>query len=40
VWKGRSTPSPFITETATKVFGGVEEALGYFRGKGYIHRTP
>ncbi|HET6249890.1 MAG TPA: AAA family ATPase [Tepidisphaeraceae bacterium] len=39
VWKGKSTPSPFITETATKVFAGVEEALGYFRGKGYIHGT-
>jgi adenylate kinase len=36
VWKGRSTPSPFITETATRVFAGVDEALGYFRGKGHI----
>jgi hypothetical protein len=39
VWTGRSTPSPFITETATKVFGGVEEALVHFRGKGYVHRA-
>ena len=29
-------PSPFITETATKVFPGVEEALQYFQQKGYI----
>src|SRR5580704_12564642 len=34
IWKGRSTPSPFITETATRVFTSVEEAIGYFRGKG------
>ena len=30
IWTGRSTPSPFITETATKVFRSVEEALGHF----------
>jgi hypothetical protein len=36
VWKGRSTPSPFITETATKVFTNVEEAMAYFAGKGYL----
>jgi hypothetical protein len=31
IWTARGTPSPFITETATKVFTGVEEALGYFQ---------
>jgi len=36
VWKPSSEPSPFITETATKVFPGVEEALQYFQQKGYI----
>ena len=36
VWKPASEPSPFITETATKVFPGVEEALQYFQQKGYI----
>ena len=36
VWKPKSEPSPFITETATKVFGGVEEALQHFQSKGYI----
>ena len=36
VWKGRSTPSPFITETATKVFANVDEAMAYFAGKGYL----
>jgi hypothetical protein len=29
-------PSPFITETATKVFRSVEEAIGYFKQKGYV----
>ena len=31
IWTARSTPSPFVTETATKVFGGVEEAVDWFR---------
>ena len=35
IWTGRSTPSPFVTQTATRVFGGMEEALGHFRQKGY-----
>lgn len=34
VWKPSRTPSPFITETATKVFASVDEALSYFRDKG------
>jgi hypothetical protein len=34
VWKPRKTPSPFITETATKIFGNVGEALGHFERKG------
>jgi adenylate kinase len=36
VWASRGTPSPFITETATKVFRSVDEALEHFRQKGYI----
>ncbi len=36
IWACRGTPSPFITETATKVFTGVAQALGYFRDRGYI----
>jgi hypothetical protein len=36
VWKPRCEPSPFITETATKVFASVEEALQHFQKKGYI----
>jgi adenylate kinase len=36
VWACRGIPSPFITETATKVFRNTEEAVGYFRQKGYV----
>jgi adenylate kinase len=36
VWTCKAIPSPFITETATKVFGSTAEAIGYFRGKGYL----
>ncbi len=34
VWKPKKNPSPFITETATKIFPGVEEALKHFESKG------
>ena len=34
VWKPSKAPSPFITETATKIFGSVEEALAYFEARG------
>jgi adenylate kinase len=36
VWKPACEPSPFITETATEVFTGVEQALRHFQKKGYI----
>ncbi len=39
VWACQSLPSPFITETATKVFGSTEEALQHFREKGYIKQS-
>jgi adenylate kinase len=34
VWKPAKAPSPFITETATKVFRTTEEALAYFEQQG------
>lgn len=34
VWKPKKAPSPFITETATKIFKSVAEALSYFESKG------
>ncbi|MGC4032904.1 MAG: AAA family ATPase [Tepidisphaeraceae bacterium] len=36
VWNCRGTPSPFITETATRVFRSVDEAIAFFKTKGYI----
>jgi hypothetical protein len=36
IWTGKSTPSPFITETATKVFKDTDEAIGHFRQKGHF----
>jgi len=36
VWACKSTPSPFITETATRVFRSLDEATAYFKAKGYI----
>lgn len=34
VWKPRKHPSPFITETATKIFKSVPEALAHFENEG------
>lgn len=34
VWKPAKAPSPFITETATKVFRTTDEALAYFEQQG------
>jgi len=34
VWKPKKNPSPFITETATKIFRSVDEAMKYFESKG------
>jgi adenylate kinase len=36
IWACRGNPSPFITETATRVFRTTEEAIGYFRTRGYV----
>ncbi len=36
VWKPKKNPSPFITETATKIFRSVEEAMRYFEGRGWF----
>ncbi|TVQ63106.1 MAG: hypothetical protein EA379_04410 [Phycisphaerales bacterium] len=39
VWRPAKSPSPFITETATKVFESVEEALAHFEAKGMFATT-
>jgi len=36
IWACRGMPSPFITETATRVFKSVEEAMEHFTKKGYV----
>lgn len=36
VWKPAAEPSPFVTETATRVFRTTEEALEHFQSRGYI----
>ncbi|MCC5827818.1 MAG: AAA family ATPase [Phycisphaeraceae bacterium] len=39
VWKPQRAPSPFITETATRVFKNVSEALTYFEERGMFAPT-
>lgn len=36
VWRPDEDPSPFVTETATKVFRSLDELFGYFQKKGYL----
>ena len=36
IWQCKSMPSPFITETATRVFHDTDEAIKYFHQKRYL----
>ena len=36
VWQPKAEPSPFVTNTATAVFGSVAEAMTHFQRKGYV----
>lgn len=36
VWQPKIEPSPFVTETATRVFASVEELLKHFQKLGYL----
>jgi len=36
IWKPKKDPSPFVTQTANKVFPSVAEALKYFDQKGFF----
>ena len=40
VWHCAAPPSPFITETATRVFASSDEAIAYFKHKGYVAPLP
>lgn len=39
VWKPKAEPSPFITETATRLFASTQETLDFFQKKGYIKQV-
>jgi adenylate kinase len=39
VWKPKKAPSPFITETSTRVFASTGEALAHFEEKGMFAQT-
>jgi adenylate kinase len=36
IWRPRKEPSPFVTETATRVFRSVEELFAHFQSRGYL----
>jgi adenylate kinase len=36
VWRASAEPSPFVSETATRIFASINEALAYFRSRGDI----
>ncbi len=36
IWRAKAEPSPFITETATRMFHTVDEAIRYFQDRRYI----
>ena len=40
IWRCAVMPSPFVTETATKVFRDTDEAIAHFREKGHIVSDP
>jgi hypothetical protein len=36
VWRPEDAPSPFVTETATAVFGSIEALFAHFQQRGYV----
>jgi len=36
IWRPRAEPSPFVTETATKIFHSTEEAVRFFLSEKYV----
>ncbi|HVT80381.1 MAG TPA: AAA family ATPase [Phycisphaerae bacterium] len=38
IWKPAKDPSPFITQTANRVFRSIEEAFAFFEEKGYLRQ--
>ena len=39
IWKPQKNPSPFITETATRLFRTTDEALAFFDEQGMLHQA-
>lgn len=39
IWTPAKSPSPFITETATRVFRSVDETMAYFEHSGMLYQT-
>ena len=39
IWKPQKNPSPFITETATRLFKTTDEALGFFDEQGMLRQA-
>jgi adenylate kinase len=40
VWQPEAAPSPFVTETATRVFRSTQEAIDFFLNSGYVPQPP
>ena len=40
IWTAGATPAPFITETATRVFASIDEAVEFFLANGYVPPPP
>ncbi len=38
IWASKQRPSVFVTQTATRVFGDMDEAAAFFESKGYIRK--
>jgi hypothetical protein len=36
IWAAKQAPSVFVTQTATKVFNNTNDAVEFFKKKGYI----
>jgi hypothetical protein len=36
IWPAKQRPSVFVTQTATKVFGGLDDAMEFFVKRRYI----
>ena len=36
IWTAETAPSPFVTQTATRVFRSLDEAVGFFLANDYV----